>query len=182
MNGLMKVYWVFEMTVDFEKFKTMIHYIISKCESKDNIGRAVLYELLYFSDFDYYEKYEKPISGERYIRKRIGLLPVHFSAAVNELINEKKIEKISEIILNTCSSLTEPDLNLLSKDELQVIDDAINRIVIKNYFHGDIPWRLADECEALNYEAVFYREPEYSVMNYNDEIKIFCMNLSKIVK
>ena len=54
-----------------EKFKAMIHYIISRCESKDNFARVVLYKLLYFSDFDNYEIYEKSISGETYIRKRM---------------------------------------------------------------------------------------------------------------
>ena len=33
------------------KYKAVIHYIISKCGFKDNVGRTVLYKLLYFSDF-----------------------------------------------------------------------------------------------------------------------------------
>ena len=47
-----------------EKFKAMIHYIIGRCEFKDNLGRSVLFKLLYFSDFDNYEIYEQSISGE----------------------------------------------------------------------------------------------------------------------
>ena len=74
-----------------EKFKSMIHYIISRCENKDNLGRVVLYTLLYFSDFNYYELYEEPISGETYIKKTRGPVPIHFRDAINELINEGKI-------------------------------------------------------------------------------------------
>ena len=165
---------------NFEKFKTMLHYIISRCESQENFGRVVLYKLLYFSDFNNYEKYEKPISGETYIRKRMGPVPTHFSTAIGELINENKINEISEVVINYSkyeySSLAKPDLNLLTKDEQQVIDDTINKIShyyskeISEYSHGDIPWRLANEGEALNYEAVFYRDPEYSVRDYDDEI------------
>lgn len=57
---------------------------------------------------------------------------------------------------------------------MQVIDDTINRIShflskeISEYSHGDIPWRLASEGEPLNYESVFYRDPEYSVREYDD--------------
>ena len=145
-----------------EKFKAMLHYIISRCESKDNFGRVVLYKLLYFSDFDNYEKYEQPISGETYLRKRMGPVPSHFFEAINDLVDEGKINESSELI------------NLLSNEELQVINDVIKRIThfysgeVSQYSHGDIPWRLAKDNEALNYESVFYRDPEYSVRDYDD--------------
>ena len=66
---------------DHEKFKAMIHYIISRHQFKDNLGRVVLFKLLYFSDFDNYEIYEKSISGETYLGKRMGPVPSHFSTA-----------------------------------------------------------------------------------------------------
>lgn len=162
---------------DSEKFKVMIHYIIGRCASKDNFTGVVLYNLLYFSDFDCYEKYEEPISGETYIRKRNGLVPFHFSDAFNELIGEGKIGENSERTIShfkyRYSSLAEPGINLLSSREIQVIDDAINRIShfyseeISCYSHGEIPWRLANDGEELNYEAVFYRNSEYSVRDYD---------------
>lgn len=163
---------------NLEKFKAMIHYIISRCESRDNLGRVVLYKLLYFSDFDNYEIYETPISGETYIRKRMGPVPSHFHEAIEELVDEGKIDESSQIVINypkyKYSSLIEPNLDILSSSELQVIDDTINRIShflsreISEYSHGDIPWRLANEGESLNYESVFYRDPEYSVRDYDD--------------
>ena len=39
---------------------------------------------------------------------------------------------------------------------------------ISNFSHGDRPWRVSDENEELNYEAVFYRKPEYSVRDYSE--------------
>ena len=161
-----------------EKFKAMIHYIISRCRFKDNLGRVVLFKLLYFSDFDNYEIYEKSISGETYIRKRMGPVPSHFTNAKNDLINEGKIDESFELVINypkyKYSCLEEPDISILSVEELQVIDDTIYRIShflskeISEYSHGDIPWRLASEGEPLNYESVFYRDPEYSVRDYDD--------------
>ena len=38
------------------------------------------------------------------------------------------------------------------------------------YSHGDIPWRIAKDGEAINYEAVFYRDPKYSVRDYDNEL------------
>ena len=98
--------------------------------------------------------------------------------AKNELISEGKISESFELVINypkyKYSCLKEPDTSLLSVEELQIIDDTINRIShflskeISEYSHGDIPWRLASEGEPLNYESVFYRDPEYSVRDYDD--------------
>ena len=159
-----------------EKFKAMIHYIISRCQFKDNLDRIVLFKLLYFSDFNNYEIYKKSISGETYIRKRMGPVPSHFTSAIDELIDECKINETSKLVINyrKYSCLKEPDLSLLSIKELQVIDDTINRIShflskeIREYLHGDISWRLASEGEPLNYESVFYRDHKYSVRDYDD--------------
>lgn len=161
-----------------EKFKAMIHYIISRCEFKNNLGRVVLYKLLYFSDFNHYELYEKPISGEIYIRKPQGPMPTHFLNAINELVSEGKVKEEEGYQIDykkySYSSLESPDLSCLSSKELQVIDDTINKLSnlysksISHYSHGDTPWKIAKNKEPLNYEAVFYRNAEYSVREYDD--------------
>lgn len=163
---------------DKEKFKVAIHYIISKCGFKENVGRTVLYKLLYFSDFDFYELYERSLTGERYIRKPHGPIPTHFIDAKNELIDEGKIKESSEqkidFYIYKYSSIKEVDTSILSEDELQVIDDTIDKIShllsdpISDYSHGDLPWRVASPNEELDYEFVFYRSPKYSVREYDD--------------
>ena len=168
------------MVYNSEKFKAMIHYIISRCGFKDNFGRVLLNKLLYFSDFDNYEIYEESISNEKYIRKVNGPVSSHFSEAISELIDEGKIEETSETVINfkkyKYSSLKQPHTEILSKNELQVIDDVINRIShfrskeASEYSHGDLPWKIARDGGELNYEAVFYRDPEYSVREYDDDL------------
>ena len=46
-----------------EKFKEILLYILNKVGSKSNVGETVIYKLLYFIDFDYYEKYEEQLIG-----------------------------------------------------------------------------------------------------------------------
>ena len=53
-----------------------------------------LFKLLYFSDFDNYEIYEKSISGETYIRKRMRPVPSHFTSAIDELIDANIMKNI----------------------------------------------------------------------------------------
>lgn len=161
-----------------KKFKAIIHYIINKCGLNHNVGRTVIYKLLYFSDFDFYELYERSISGEKYIRKPNGPVPKHFHESKNELINEGKIKEDKELILDyykyKYSSLSTPDISSLSSEELNVIDDTLNKIShmhsgnISEYSHGDLPWRIAEPEEELDYEYVFYRDPEYSVRDYDE--------------
>jgi len=79
---------------EIEKFKEVLHYIIGRCGHQDNVGRTVLYKLLYFSDFDFYELYEESITGETYRKLPIGPVPEHFEMALNELEKEGKISRI----------------------------------------------------------------------------------------
>ena len=53
---------------NIEKFKEVFLYILKKVGSKPNIGQTVLYKLLYFIDFNYYEKYEEQLIGATYIK------------------------------------------------------------------------------------------------------------------
>ena len=165
-----------DIEFDLEKFKAAVHYLISKCNFKDNVERTVLYELLYFSDFDCYEINEEAITGEKYIKKPRGPLPIHFTDAVLELKNEGKIQihrqDRSDYVRYRYSSACNPDISSLEDGELELIDEVVDRFSnlnsdeISRYSHGDFPWRLAKDDSELNYEAVFYREPEYSVRVY----------------
>jgi len=42
-------------TLNVNKFKNILLYILERCAGKPNVGETVLYKILYFSDFNYYE-------------------------------------------------------------------------------------------------------------------------------
>jgi hypothetical protein len=44
-----------------------------------------------------------------------------------------------------------------------------NASQISEYSHGDIPWKVTEDMGIIDYETVFYRTPEYSVRNAEDE-------------
>jgi transcriptional regulator with XRE-family HTH domain len=50
------------------KFKHLMLYILSKVGAKYNVGKVVLYKLLYFSEFDFYEQYQKKLAGYPFIK------------------------------------------------------------------------------------------------------------------
>ena len=101
---------------NLEKFKEVLLYILNKVGSKPNIGETVIYKLLYFIDFDFYEKYEEQIIGATYIKNRYVPTP------------------------------------------------------ISEYSHNDVPWLTTEDQGIIEYEAVFYRTPPYSVREYSEDI------------
>ncbi|MEA3506115.1 MAG: helix-turn-helix domain-containing protein, partial [Elusimicrobiota bacterium] len=78
-----------------DKFKQVLLYILEKCGAKPNVGETVLYKLLYFIDFNYYETFEEPLMGESYRRIKYGPAPSHFNMVVDEMITAREIKKVT---------------------------------------------------------------------------------------
>ncbi|NGX36547.1 MAG: hypothetical protein K1000chlam1_01393 [Candidatus Anoxychlamydiales bacterium] len=162
-----------------QKFREVLLYILNKIGAKSNVGETVLYKLLYFIDFDFYEKYEEQLIGATYKKNTYGPTPIEFESIVNEMIADKEIEKIkSEYFQREQKKylpLRNSCLDCLSAKELKLIDEVLNRLADKNaaqiseYSHGDIPWKVTEDMEVIDYETVFYRTPEYSVRSSEDE-------------
>src|SRR3989337_3939928 len=162
------------------KFKEVLLYILNKVGSKSNIGETVVYKLLYFIDFDFYEKFEEQLVGATYIKNNYGPTPVEFKVVVDDMIKNGEIVKVEGKYFNYPQRkylpIREPDLTKL-KDarELHHIDEVIARLGDKNatelseYSHEDTPWLLPKENQPLDYEAVFYRTPKTSVRNYDEQ-------------
>ena len=70
---------------NIEKFKQVLLYILQKVGAKPNIGETVIYKLLYFIDFDYYELYEEQLMGLKYIKNTYGPTPVDFAKLVTKM-------------------------------------------------------------------------------------------------
>lgn len=165
---------------NLEKFREILLYILTKVGGKPNVGETVLYKLLYFIDFDYYEKFEEQLIGATYIKNHYGPTPVEFKAIVEKMIKDGELVKVQEKYFNHEQKkylpVREPDLSKLKNArELQHIDEVLARLSDKNatelseYSHEDIPWVIAENNKPLDYEAVFYRTPKTSVRNYDQE-------------
>lgn len=164
---------------NLEKFKEVLLYILDKVGSKSNIGETVIEKLLYFIDFDYYEKYEEQIIGATYQKNIYGPTPLEFGKIVHKMIEEEEITKIEnkyfEYTQTKYLPLRKPDLSKLKANESKLIDDVLNRLSdmnanqISQYSHNDVPCLTTEDQEIIEYEAVFYRTPAYSVREYSEE-------------
>lgn len=164
-----------------EKFKQVLLYITEKVGALPNVGETVLYKLLYFCDFDYYEKFEEQLIGARYIKNHFGPTPVAFRKIVDSMIQDGEIEEVETKYFQYHQKKYLPvkkaSLEGLSAREIQHIDEVLNRLSNKSatelsdLSHKDVPWITAKDGEQVDYEAVFYRTPETSVRKYDDDLQ-----------
>jgi transcriptional regulator with XRE-family HTH domain len=162
-----------------QKFREVLLYVLNKVGAKSNISETVLYKLLYFIDFDFYEKYEEQLMGATYRKNKFGPSPVEFAEIVHAMTQDEDITRVKGKYFNKEQKkylpLRKPLLDCFSAKEITLIDEVLNRLSDKNasqiseYSHGDIPWKVTKDMEVINYETVFYRTPEYSVRSSEDE-------------
>lgn len=164
-----------------DKFKQIFLYILKKVGGKPNIGMTALYKLLYFIDFDYYEKFEEQLMGLKYIKNHYGPTPIIFEKIINEMVKQNQIECIQSKYYKhdqkkyLINPKIEPDLSILNGQEKEHIDWELQRLsdlnatMLSDLSHKDVPWLSAKEGKPLEYESVFYRTKDTSVRDYRDD-------------
>jgi transcriptional regulator with XRE-family HTH domain len=163
-----------------DKFKEVLLYILERIGARPNIGEAVVCKLMYFIDFDYYEKYEEQLVGARYIKNHFGPTPVAFPEIISQMEKDGDLTHISKKYFQHDQKkylpLRSANLSNFSAQEKELIDWEIERFKdfnaakMRDYSHKDVPWIGANDLQPINYEAVFSRTDEFSVRQYDDEI------------
>lgn len=161
------------------KFKNVLLYILEQCAGKPNVGETVLYKLLYFSDFNYYEIYEEHLTGSQYRKLPFGPVPQKMDSLIGQMIKNGQVQRIKTEYHGYPQTryipMEKADLTKMSAAEKEVIDRVIERFsewsarMISDYSHNDKPWRATEENGLIDYELVFYRRPPYSVRVYHED-------------
>lgn len=162
-----------------DKFKNVLLYILERCAGKPNVGETVLYKLLYFSDFNYYELYEEHLTGAIYRKLPYGPVPQNLDSIISQMIESGQLQRVKTEYHGYPQTrylpLEKADLKELKASEKDVIDKVIEQMsdwsaaMLSNYSHGDKPWKASKEGDEINYELAFYRRPPYSIRVYQDD-------------
>ncbi len=157
---------------NLEKFKEILLYILNKVGAKPNVGETVLYKLLYFIDFNFYEKYEEQLIGATYIKNKYGPTPVEFAKIVGKMVKDEEIcylkGKYFDREQKKYHPLKTADITKLKAHEKEIIDNVLERLSdmdanqISQYSHNDVPWLTTADGDKIEYESVFYRTAPYS--------------------
>lgn len=162
-----------------QKFKNVLLYILERCAGKPNVGETVLYKLLYFSDFNYYEIYEEHLTGAKYKKLPFGPVPQQLDLLIRQMEVDGELQRIKTMYHDYPQTRFLPnkkaDLSKLLASEKEVIDRVIEQMSdwtatsISNYSHKDLPWEVTEDGKFIDYELVFYREAPYSVRSYDEQ-------------
>ena len=166
-------------TLQVNKFKNVLLYMLERCAGKPNVGEMVLYKLLYFCDFNYYEMYEEHLTGAKYCKLPYGPVPQKSDTIIGQMIEKGQLKRIKTEYHGFPQiryiPLGKADLMQLSAAEKTVIDNVIlqmsdwNANKISEYSHKDMPWLATNDSDYISYNLAFYRELPYSVRVYEEE-------------
>jgi len=155
-----------------DKFRELLLYILERVGARANVGETVIYKLLYFIDFDYYEKYEEQLVGATYIKMPFGPAPAEFKDIVQGMLDKDLVlvkTKVFDHEQKKYLPVRHADLSLFTGQEIEHVEGVLRKLghmnarQISEYSHGDVPWLTTQDNAPIPYEKVFYRTEPYSV-------------------
>lgn len=161
------------MSIHTEKYKQAILYLCTKL-GKEVRGKKKLAKLLYFVDFDFFEKNQKHFTGDKYKALPMGPYPVSMEKVTAEMAKEKmlKIQPVQEhdgynaTEVYTC--LKDPSVKVFSKDEKAILDRVVERYghlngkQLEDLTHAEAPYSGTKPNEEIFYELAFYRGTDFN--------------------
>lgn len=160
------------MEINQKKYEQVILYLCSKLGNEIR-GKKRLAKLLYYVDFDFFEKYNVSITGDTYRALPMGPFPLGMEKIVKEMVEKGTIEytkieehdgyRPTEII----RCLTKPDNSQFTKDEIFILDrvaqkyGALNGKQLEDLTHAEAPYLGTKPQNDIAYELSFYRDTDF---------------------
>lgn len=162
------------MPINIEKYKNTILYLANKLGGKIK-GKKKLAKLLYFVDFDFFEKYENSITGTTYKHLPMGPVPSNLIETLDLLKKEDsldiQIEDLGEsmIPMEVYTAKIQANKEIFNQQEIEMLDRIINKYgglnggQLEQLSHAEAPFNATKLGEEIPYELSFYRETDFSV-------------------
>mgnify|MGYP003394075856 FL=1 len=161
------------MALHTEKYKQVILYLCAKL-GKEVRGKKKLAKLLYFVDFDFFEKNQKYLTGDKYKALPMGPFPVSLETITKEMVKEKTLdvksldERDGYIATEVYACLKDPKVSAFSTEEKEILDRVImkyghlNGKQLEDLTHAEAPYSGTKPNEEIFYELAFYRGTDFN--------------------
>lgn len=162
------------MATNIKKYENTILYLCQRLGGEIR-GKKKLAKLLYYLDFDFFEKFQKSITGDIYKAYPKGPLPSEMVKITEELVKNRKIEikTIQEwgegyAPTEIYKCLVEPDLSVFDDDEIKMLNrivkkyGALNGEQLAELSHSEAPYVGTELRKNIPYELSFYRGTDFS--------------------
>lgn len=161
------------MVVNRKKYQNAVLYLCRKLKGEIR-GKKKLAKLLYFADFDLYEKTQKSITGDVYRAFPMGPVPAALEEITAEMTKRKMliVEQVKERegynATEVYKCLIEPNTSVFNDEEKKMLD----RIVVKyghltgkqleELSHAEAPYAGTELRKEIPYELAFYRGTDFN--------------------
>lgn len=161
------------MPLHKKKYQNAVLYLCRELKGEVR-GKKKLAKLLYFVDFDFYEKYEKSITGDVYRALPMGPVPTALEKITVEMVkmNMLEVKKENEyegyMPTEVYRCLAEPNLSVFSTDERRMLERVIRHYghltgkQLQDLTHAEAPYTAARPNEEVPYEFTYYRDTDFS--------------------
>lgn len=153
------------MSYDNKKLENAILYFVTECQNQ-HLGRTKLMKLLYYLDFDHFERELKPVTGARYRNLEHGPVPVEAPMMIRALENSDMLDVEETSTFHRFRAHQSPDLSVFTESELETMRnvaatwrDASTRD-IEDASHAEAPWRLTAHRDDVPWEFARMRVRE----------------------
>ena len=161
------------MSISKKKYKDVILYLCHKLKGEVR-GKKKLAKLLYFADFDFYEKNEKSITGDVYKALPMGPFPSALEKITTEMSEQGilKVDRVEECegynpteVYCCKTKIKSTDLNVKEKKMLDRIIVKYGHLTgkqLEDLSHAEAPYVGTKSLEEIPYEFSFYRGTDFS--------------------
>ena len=160
------------MAIATKKYKEAIVYLCDQLGGEIR-GKKKLAKLLYYMDFDHYEKNHKSITGDTYKALPMGPFPTAMSGIVEKLAksktikveHEKEKEGYNPTEIYKCHS--KADLSVFNKEELATLKRVtdvyghLNGKQLEDLSHAEAPYIATKPKDEIAYELAYYRGTDF---------------------
>jgi len=147
------------------RFRELILYVAWRSMDDRDFGAVKLNKILFYADFNAYEKWAKPISGQEYQKLEFGPCPRRLLAVQNQLLDEGdadwQIAEVGNYTQRRLVPLREPNVEAFTAEEIALVDEVIKQLrgcnakMVSEMSHDFIGWQLAELGETIPYTTLF---------------------------
>jgi len=163
--------------LNMQKYEQAVLFFARTCNNT-HLGSTKLMKLLYYLDFDHYEQYNEPVTGDAYFKYPHGPVPSSAETILDSMVGRGLLERgfpwRGPYKQHRVTPLVEYDLSVFTDTEREVLHRVCERWAtatkqqIEDQTHREAPWLAVGDWEEIPYEYAYYRNT-FGVPDFADE-------------
>lgn len=162
--------------VNEEKYKSVILFFANRIKNQ-TLGKVKLMKLLYYLDFDFFEKHDVPVTGDVYYRLPFGPVPTSVEGILNKMVKEGSVKIVRQPMNQNLNDrqlivpLKESNIQLLTQEEIVILEEVVckwERFSGKEMVdasHGEAPFIATKPQQVIEYNLAYYRNKYNKMAN-----------------